>query len=80
MSTVAQNISNSFTKSNPYMFTYTFQVLDVYNGRNGLLGNGGRLGPWLYIDSSTVDPQTSRKISMDISRCNLKEKKGYALL
>jgi hypothetical protein len=56
-----------------------FQVLDVYNGRNGLLGNGVGLGPWLYIDSSTVDPQTSRKISMDMSICNLKEKKGYDL-
>jgi 3-hydroxyisobutyrate dehydrogenase-like beta-hydroxyacid dehydrogenase len=56
-----------------------FQVLDVYNGRNGLLGNDVGLGPWLYIDSSTVDPQTSRKISMDMSICNLKEKKGYDL-
>jgi 3-hydroxyisobutyrate dehydrogenase-like beta-hydroxyacid dehydrogenase len=61
------------------MLIGSFQVLDVYSGGNGLLGNGGRLGPWLYIDSSTVDPQTSRKISMDISRCGLKEKKGYDL-
>jgi 3-hydroxyisobutyrate dehydrogenase len=53
-----------------------FQVLDVYNGPNGLLFGGERLGPWLYIDSSTVDPQTSRKISTAISRCHLKEKKG----
>lgn len=60
------------------MLPSSAHVLDVYSGGNGLLGNGGRLGPWLYIDSSTVDPQTSRKISMDISRCRLKEKKGYA--
>jgi len=60
------------------MLPSSSHVLDVYNGRSGLLGNGGLLGPWLYIDSSTVDPQTSRKISMDMSRCNLKEKKGYA--
>uniref|UniRef100_A0A0A9DDD0 3-hydroxyisobutyrate dehydrogenase n=1 Tax=Arundo donax TaxID=35708 RepID=A0A0A9DDD0_ARUDO len=53
-------------------------VLEVYNGTNGLLGGGGRLGPCLYIDSSTVDPQTSRRISMDISGCHLKEKKDYA--
>ncbi|KQK17120.1 hypothetical protein BRADI_1g32590v3 [Brachypodium distachyon] len=59
------------------MLPSSAHVLDVYNGRNGLLGDGGRVGPWLYIDSSTVDPQTSRKISMDILRCNLKEKKGY---
>jgi 3-hydroxyisobutyrate dehydrogenase-like beta-hydroxyacid dehydrogenase len=61
------------------MLPSSAHVLDVYNGRNGLLANGGCLGPWLYIDSSTVDPQTSRKISMDISRCTLKEKKGYIL-
>lgn len=60
------------------MLPSSAHVLDVYNGRNGLLANGGCLGPWLYIDSSTVDPQTSRKISMDISRCTLKEKKAYA--
>nr|CAB3494926.1 unnamed protein product [Digitaria exilis]CAB3494935.1 unnamed protein product [Digitaria exilis]CAB3494960.1 unnamed protein product [Digitaria exilis] len=53
------------------------QVLEVYNGANGLLGAGSRLAPWLYIDSSTVDPQTSRKISAAISRCHLKEIKGY---
>ncbi|VAI79944.1 unnamed protein product [Triticum turgidum subsp. durum] len=60
------------------MLPSSAHVLDVYSGRNGLLGNGGRLGPWLYIDSSTVDPHTSRKISMDMSRCSLNEKKGYA--
>jgi len=58
------------------MFTDVLQVLEVYNGTNGLLGGGSHLGPWLYIDSSTVDPQTSRKISTAISRCHLKENKG----
>uniref|UniRef100_A0A0D9WT82 3-hydroxyisobutyrate dehydrogenase n=2 Tax=Leersia perrieri TaxID=77586 RepID=A0A0D9WT82_9ORYZ len=60
------------------MLPSSAHVLDVYNGQDGLLTNGSRLRPWLYIDSSTVDPQTSRKISMDISRCTLKEKKVYA--
>ncbi|XP_066376208.1 probable 3-hydroxyisobutyrate dehydrogenase, mitochondrial isoform X2 [Miscanthus floridulus] len=60
------------------MLPSSTHVLDVYNGPNGLLCGGERLGPWLYVDSSTVDPQTSRKISTDISRCHLKEKKGYA--
>ncbi|OEL17958.1 putative 3-hydroxyisobutyrate dehydrogenase, mitochondrial [Dichanthelium oligosanthes] len=60
------------------MLPSSSHVLEVYNGTKGLLGGGGRLGPWLYIDSSTVDPQTSRKISMAISRCHLKENKGYA--
>lgn len=60
------------------MLPSSTHVLEVYNGPNGLLCRGERLGPWLYIDSSTVDPQTSRKISTAISRCLLKEKKGYA--
>ncbi|XP_034590649.1 probable 3-hydroxyisobutyrate dehydrogenase, mitochondrial isoform X3 [Setaria viridis] len=60
------------------MLPSSSHVLEVYNGTNGLLGAGSRLGPWLYIDSSTVDPQTSRKISAAISRCHLKENKGYA--
>ena len=45
------------------MFTDVLQVLEVYNGTNGLLGGGSHLGPWLYIDSFTVDLQTSRRIS-----------------
>ncbi|CAL5040002.1 unnamed protein product [Urochloa decumbens] len=60
------------------MLPSSSHVLEVYNGANGLLVGGSRLGPWLYIDSSTVDPQTSRKISTAISRCHLKENKGYA--
>jgi len=60
------------------MLPSSSHVLEVYNGTNGLLGGGSHLGPWLYIDSSTVDPQTSRKISMAISRCHLKENKDYA--
>ncbi|CAN6200781.1 unnamed protein product [Urochloa humidicola] len=60
------------------MLPSSSHVLEVYNGTNGLLGGGSRLGPWLYIDSSTVDPQTSRKISTAISGCHLKENKGYA--
>ncbi|KAJ0975735.1 hypothetical protein J5N97_017700 [Dioscorea zingiberensis] len=53
-------------------------VLDVYTGQNGLLHGGSCLRPWLFIDSSTIDPQTSRKLSMSVSSCVLKEQKGYA--
>lgn len=51
-------------------------VLDVFVGQNGLLHDGSPLRPWLFIDSSTVDPQTSRKISIHISKCILRENKG----
>ncbi|XP_068654020.1 probable 3-hydroxyisobutyrate dehydrogenase, mitochondrial isoform X2 [Aristolochia californica] len=51
-------------------------VLDVYTGSNGLLHSGKLLRPWLFIDSSTVDPQTSRKLSSSISECSLEEKRG----
>lgn len=50
------------------------QVYDVYTGPNGLL-HGGNLRPRLFIDSSTIDPQTSRKLSAIVSNCTLKEKK-----
>jgi hypothetical protein len=39
----------------------------MYNGPNDLLGSEGHLGTWLYIDSSTVDPHTSRKKSSLLS-------------
>ncbi|XP_020518698.1 probable 3-hydroxyisobutyrate dehydrogenase, mitochondrial isoform X5 [Amborella trichopoda] len=52
------------------------QVLDVYTGPNGLLHGGTLLRPWLLIDSSTIDPQTSRRIAAIISKHTLKEKKG----
>lgn len=53
------------------------QVLDVYTGQNGLLSSGSHLRPWLFIDSSTIDPQTSRVLSNKISKYLLKEKKGF---
>nr|CAD1834612.1 unnamed protein product [Ananas comosus var. bracteatus] len=59
------------------MLPSSSNVLDVYFGQNGLIESQNHLSPWLFIDSSTVDPQTSRKISMSISKCHLKEKKGY---
>lgn len=55
---------------------YFMQVNDVYIGPNGLLHGGNILRPWLLIDSSTIDPQTSRKLSLTISNCILKRKKG----
>ncbi|KAI3788313.1 hypothetical protein L2E82_01074 [Cichorium intybus] len=50
-------------------------VLDVYTGPNGLLSGGNPVRPWLFIDSSTIDPQTTRKLSSVVSNCALIEKK-----
>ncbi|KAF8408769.1 hypothetical protein HHK36_004838 [Tetracentron sinense] len=59
------------------MLPSSSHVWDVYTGPNGLLHGGGLLSPWLLIDSSTIDPQTSRRLSATISQCQLKEKKDY---
>ncbi|ONI11179.1 hypothetical protein PRUPE_4G091300 [Prunus persica] len=59
------------------MLPSSSHVYDVYTGPNGLL-HGGELRPWLLIDSSTIDPQTSRKLSLAVSNCTLKEKRDYA--
>ncbi|XP_020518696.1 probable 3-hydroxyisobutyrate dehydrogenase, mitochondrial isoform X3 [Amborella trichopoda] len=58
------------------MLPSSSSVLDVYTGPNGLLHGGTLLRPWLLIDSSTIDPQTSRRIAAIISKHTLKEKKG----
>ncbi|XP_057971911.1 probable 3-hydroxyisobutyrate dehydrogenase, mitochondrial isoform X1 [Malania oleifera] len=50
-------------------------VLDVYTGPDGLITGGNPLRPSLFIDSSTVDPQTSRQLSVSISKCLLKDNK-----
>lgn len=55
------------------------QVMDVYMGPNGLLHSSSALQPWLFIDSSTIDPLTSRKISLSVSGCALKEKLGTSM-
>ncbi|KAK9056432.1 hypothetical protein SSX86_023793 [Deinandra increscens subsp. villosa] len=52
-------------------------VLNVYTGPNGLLNSGNPVKPWLFIDSSTIDPQTTRKISSAISNCTLIDKKDH---
>ncbi|XVE91045.1 hypothetical protein DITRI_Ditri20bG0124500 [Diplodiscus trichospermus] len=57
------------------MFPSSPHVLDVYNGPNGLLRGGNLLTPRLLIDSSTIDPHTSRKFSVFVSNCTLKKKK-----
>lgn len=50
------------------MLPSSAHVLDVYTGPNGLLHNGTPLhNPWLFIDSSTIDPRVSRKLSVSIS-------------
>jgi len=51
-------------------------VIDVYTGTNGLLHGGKLLRPWLLLDSSTIDPETSRNLSATVSNYILKEKKG----
>ncbi|KAG4207725.1 hypothetical protein ERO13_A03G089001v2 [Gossypium hirsutum] len=55
----------------------SFEVLNVYNGPGGLLQGGDLLTPQLFIDSSTIDPQTSRKLAVSVSNCILKEKKVW---
>ncbi|CAH9145672.1 unnamed protein product [Cuscuta epithymum] len=50
-------------------------VLDVYTGADGLLTGRNRVRPWLFIDSSTIDPQTSRNVFAAVSDCFLKKKK-----
>ncbi|XP_027357646.1 probable 3-hydroxyisobutyrate dehydrogenase, mitochondrial isoform X5 [Abrus precatorius] len=75
------------TKKTPYevseacdvvitMLPSSAHVIDVYTGPNGLLHGGKLLRPWLLIDSSTIDPQTSRNLSATVSNYILKEKKG----
>ncbi|KAJ8762079.1 hypothetical protein K2173_006743 [Erythroxylum novogranatense] len=59
------------------MLPSSSHVLDVYTGPNGLLHGGNFLRPLLLVDSSTIDPQTSRKLSLAVSNCVLKEKKDY---
>ncbi|PKA52344.1 putative 3-hydroxyisobutyrate dehydrogenase, mitochondrial [Apostasia shenzhenica] len=59
------------------MLPSSSHVLAVYTGQNGLLHGQNQLRPWLYIDSSTIDPHTSRNLSMSISQCTLTEKKGH---
>ncbi|KAL0305412.1 UNVERIFIED_CONTAM: putative 3-hydroxyisobutyrate dehydrogenase, mitochondrial [Sesamum radiatum] len=52
------------------------EVIDVYTGPKGMLNSGNGLRPWLFIDSSTIDPQTSRKLSATISNSNLNGERG----
>ncbi|XP_073290411.1 probable 3-hydroxyisobutyrate dehydrogenase, mitochondrial [Primulina huaijiensis] len=50
--------------------------MDVYTGPKGFLSDGNLLRPQLFIDSSTIDPETSRTVSKVISGCKLKEDRG----
>ncbi|XP_075482468.1 putative 3-hydroxyisobutyrate dehydrogenase, mitochondrial isoform X3 [Primulina tabacum] len=58
------------------MLPSSTHVMDVYTGRKGFLSDGNLLRPQLFIDSSTIDPQTSRTVSKAISGCKLKEDRG----
>lgn len=57
------------------MLPSSSHVHDVYTGPNGLLCQGNVMRPWLLVDSSTIDPQTSRKLSATVSKCKLRENK-----
>ncbi|KAL6991960.1 3-hydroxyisobutyrate dehydrogenase [Sarracenia purpurea var. burkii] len=59
------------------MLPSSTHALNVYTGPNGLLRSGNLLRPWLFVDSSTIDPHTSRRLSVAVSDCALKEKKDY---
>ncbi|KAL9403139.1 hypothetical protein Peur_000111 [Populus x canadensis] len=59
------------------MLPSSSHVLDVYTGPNGLLRCANLMRPQLLIDSSTIDPQTSRKVSVAVSNCILNEKKDH---
>lgn len=56
------------------MLPSSTHVADVYTRPNGLLAAGSSLRPWLFIDSSTIDPLVSRKLSVSVSDCSLREK------
>ncbi|XP_073058483.1 probable 3-hydroxyisobutyrate dehydrogenase, mitochondrial isoform X2 [Primulina eburnea] len=58
------------------MLPSSTHVMDVYTGPKGFLSDGNLLRPQLFIDSSTIDPQTSRTVSKAISGCKLKEDRG----
>lgn len=55
------------------MLPSSTHVMDVYMGPNGLLHSSSSLRPRLFIDSSTIDPLVSRKLSLSVSGCALKE-------
>ncbi|KAL9691686.1 hypothetical protein QQ045_012112 [Rhodiola kirilowii] len=62
------------------MLPSSSHVIDVYTGPNGLLHNESHMRPQIFIDSSTIDPQTSRKVSALMSNCQLKETQGITNL
>ncbi|KAL2641734.1 hypothetical protein R1flu_009321 [Riccia fluitans] len=53
------------------MLPASSHVEEVYTGSNGLLRSSRDLRPSLLIDSSTIDPQTSRVVAAKVSTCRL---------
>ncbi|KAL1560517.1 3-hydroxyisobutyrate dehydrogenase [Salvia divinorum] len=49
------------------MLPSSAHVMDVYTGPEGILNRGDQVRSRLFIDSSTIDPQTSRKLSAAIA-------------
>ncbi|PIN04352.1 putative dehydrogenase [Handroanthus impetiginosus] len=58
------------------MLPSSAHVIDVYTGPKGMLNGGNLLRSWLFIDSSTIDPQTSRRLSAAVSNSNLNGDRG----
>ncbi|XP_057763867.1 probable 3-hydroxyisobutyrate dehydrogenase, mitochondrial isoform X2 [Salvia miltiorrhiza] len=54
------------------MLPSSAHVMDVYTGPKGILNHADQLRSWLFIDSSTIDPQTSRKLSAAVATSSLK--------
>uniref|UniRef100_A0A7N0T183 3-hydroxyisobutyrate dehydrogenase n=1 Tax=Kalanchoe fedtschenkoi TaxID=63787 RepID=A0A7N0T183_KALFE len=57
------------------MLPSSSNVINVYTGSKGLLHNESAKRPHIFIDSSTIDPQTSRKVSALVSNCLTTETK-----
>ncbi|XP_041996053.1 probable 3-hydroxyisobutyrate dehydrogenase, mitochondrial [Salvia splendens] len=49
------------------MLPSSAHVMDVYMGPEGILNHGDQVRSRLFIDSSTIDPQTSRKVSAAVA-------------
>ncbi|KAK6150149.1 hypothetical protein DH2020_017674 [Rehmannia glutinosa] len=62
------------------MLPSSSHVMDVYTGPKGMLNGGDLIRSRLFIDSSTIDPQTSRKLSVAVSNNNIKRGRGPVML
>ncbi|KAL7131175.1 hypothetical protein ABFS83_13G180700 [Erythranthe nasuta] len=61
------------------MLPSSAHVMDVYTGPKGMLSSGSLIRSRLFIDSSTIDPQTSRHLSASVSNSNLTGSEGQQI-